>query len=119
MIKNKNKEVKQASKENKKKFLNYVRNAVVGLIIGSGLFSLGYMAQDQIKYRAIFNDLSTEKQMKKAAEAMKVDKNLAGLNMPRVVFPRNGVLTLNVRIPEFKLTDEVKNLLQKKCRRNQ
>lgn len=113
MIKNNNKEVKPASKENKKKFLNYVRNAVVGLIIGSGLFSLGYMAQDQIKYRAIFNDLSTEKQMKKAAEAMKVDKNLAGLNMPRVVFPRNGVLTLNVRIPEFKLTDEVKNLLQK------
>lgn len=46
MIKNKNKEVKQASKENKKKFLNYVKNAVIGLVIGSGLFSLGYMAED-------------------------------------------------------------------------
>ena len=113
MIKNKNKEVKQASKENKKKFLGHVKNAAFGLIIGAGLFSLGYMAQDQIKYRTIFNDLSTEKQMKKAAEAMKIDKNLARLDKPRVVFPRNGVLTLNVRIPESKLTDEVKGLLKK------
>ena len=36
MIKNKNKEVKQASKENKKKFLGYVKNATFGLIIGAG-----------------------------------------------------------------------------------
>lgn len=105
-IKNDEKIVHKASKENRKIFLRKVASWATTLGIAVGV-SAGL---SQVVFRTLANDLPNEKAVAKVYEESGAGSKISNWANSRFVFPRNGVVKLNVKIDN--LPDHTKEIFQ-------